>query len=249
MRRLAVESVEPNECERVHENVRRPGCNRPAGEDARSKPTSLLKTFLERNLPMSQEHVLDGSLIHHDWDNSREPVLAIESGDVVHFDLKMAGAGQVHESSSVEDVVWDFDTIYNLAGPIHVEGSAPRDTLKVEILSLTPGSWGWTAVIPELGLLPDDFPTRCSRSGIFAVEKQQSLPGRSACRSCPSSERWASRWTNLARGRRSLPTRAAETWTTGTSSQEARSGSQSGAMGRSFRAVTLTPPRETVKSV
>jgi acetamidase/formamidase len=107
---------------------------------------------------MSKEHVLDGSLIHHDWDNRREPVLAIESGDVVHFDLKMAGAGQVHEDSSVGDVVWDFDTIYNLAGPVHVEGAAPRDTLKVEILSLTPGSWGWTAVIPELGLLPDDFP-------------------------------------------------------------------------------------------
>jgi acetamidase/formamidase len=107
---------------------------------------------------MSQEHVLDGSLIHHDWDNSHEPVLAIASGDVVRFDLKMAGAGQVHEDSAVEDVVWDFDTIYNLAGPINVEGAAAGDTLKVEILSLTPGPWGWTGVIPGLGLLPDDFP-------------------------------------------------------------------------------------------
>jgi acetamidase/formamidase len=70
----------------------------------------------------------------------------------------MAGAGQVNEDSTAEDVVWDFDTIYNLAGPIRVEGAAPGDTLRVEILSLTPGSWGWTGVIPELGLLPDDFP-------------------------------------------------------------------------------------------
>jgi acetamidase/formamidase len=107
---------------------------------------------------MSEEHVLDGSLIHHDWDNSHEPVLTVASGDVVQFDLKMAGARQVHETSTVEDVVWDFDTIYNLAGPIRVDGAAPGDSLRVEILSLTPGPWGWTAVIPELGLLPDDFP-------------------------------------------------------------------------------------------
>ena len=71
---------------------------------------------------MSTEHTLDRSLIHHDWDHSHEPVLAVSSGDVVHFDLLMAGDGRVHENSTADDVVWDFDTIYNLAGPIHVEG-------------------------------------------------------------------------------------------------------------------------------
>jgi len=74
---------------------------------------------------VSTEHTLDRSLIHHDWDHSHEPVLAVSSGDVVHFDLLMAGHGQVHETSTVNDVVWDFDTIYNLAGPIHVEGASP----------------------------------------------------------------------------------------------------------------------------
>jgi acetamidase/formamidase len=107
---------------------------------------------------MSREHVLDRTHIHHDWDNAHEPVLSVASGDVVHLDLLMAGHGQVHEDSAIEDVVWDFDTIYNLAGPIHVEGASAGDTLRVEIVSLTPGDWGWTAVIPELGLLPDDFP-------------------------------------------------------------------------------------------
>src|SRR4051794_38599755 len=107
---------------------------------------------------MVAEHALDRSLIHHDWDSSYEPVLSIASGDVVHFDLLMAGHGQVFEDSAIEDVVWDFDTIYNLAGPIHVEGARPGDTLEIEILSLTPGAWGWTSVIPGLGLLPDDFP-------------------------------------------------------------------------------------------
>ncbi len=107
---------------------------------------------------MSTEHFLDASLMHHDWDNSREPVLAIASGDVVHFDLAVAGAGQVNEQSRIEDVQWDWDSLYNLGGPIHVEGAQPGDTLEVEVLDLIPGPWGWTAIIPELGLLAADFP-------------------------------------------------------------------------------------------
>lgn len=104
------------------------------------------------------EPTLDRTSVHHDWDNSYAPVLSIASGDVVHLDILMAGDGQVYESSTAEDVVWDFSTIYNLAGPIHVEGAKPGDTLEIEILSLTPGPWGWTAIIPGEGLLPDDFP-------------------------------------------------------------------------------------------
>jgi len=107
---------------------------------------------------MSREHRLDASRIHHDWDRSREPVLAISPGDVVHFELPMAGDRQVFETSKVDEVVWDFETIYNLAGPIFVEGASSGDTLEVEILELHPGTWGWTAVIPELGLLAADFP-------------------------------------------------------------------------------------------
>ena len=107
---------------------------------------------------MTKEHVLDRSLIQHDWNNSYEPVLTVASGDVVHLDLLKAGNGQVLEDSAIEEVVWDFDTIYNLAGPIAVDGAKAGDTLEIEILTLTPGPWGWTAIIPELGLLPEDFP-------------------------------------------------------------------------------------------
>ena len=107
---------------------------------------------------MSREHTVGASQIHHDWDASREPVVTIESGDVVHFDLPITGEGQVTETSTAADVVWDFDTIYNLAGPVHVAGAARGDTLEVEILELHPGGWGWTAVIPEFGLLAADFP-------------------------------------------------------------------------------------------
>jgi acetamidase/formamidase len=108
--------------------------------------------------PMAREHTIDPSRIHHEWDASLEPSLRIESEDVVHFDLQMAGHGQVEEGWPYERSSFDFDTLYNLLGPIHVEGAQPGDTLEVEILALQPGEWGWCSVLPELGLLPDDFP-------------------------------------------------------------------------------------------
>ncbi len=107
---------------------------------------------------MGNEHRLGTADVHHDWDRSRAPTLRIRAGDVVHLDLPITGEGQVSESSTIDDVAWDFDTIYNLAGPIFVEGAEPGDTLEVEVLELTPGPWGWTAVIPGFGLLADDFP-------------------------------------------------------------------------------------------
>src|SRR5439155_9838660 len=58
---------------------------------------------------MSAEHNVDGSRTHHNWDNGREPILVVESGDIIHFDLPMTGEGQVREASTVEDVEWDFD--------------------------------------------------------------------------------------------------------------------------------------------
>jgi acetamidase/formamidase len=102
--------------------------------------------------------MIDSTKIHHHWDNTLEPTLRISSGDIVHFDLKMAGDGQVEYDGPYEQTQFDWDTLYNLLGPVHVDGAAPGDTLEVEVLSLKTGDWGWCAVLPELGLLAEDFP-------------------------------------------------------------------------------------------
>src|SRR5262249_38146841 len=51
----------------------------------------------------------------------------------------------------------DWERVYPLAGPIWIEEAEPGDTLAVEMLELRSGDWGWTAIIPGFGLLPDDF--------------------------------------------------------------------------------------------
>jgi acetamidase/formamidase len=51
----------------------------------------------------------------------------------------------------------DWDRVYPLAGPVFVEGAEPGDTLAIEILDVHTKGWGWTAILPGLGLLADDF--------------------------------------------------------------------------------------------
>lgn len=103
-------------------------------------------------------HTWNPGRIHHEWDLDLEPALAIESGDTVLFDIPMAGESQVTFGASIADCSFDFDTIYNLAGPIEVRGAELGDTLRVDILSLETGAWGWCVILPGVGLLPDYFP-------------------------------------------------------------------------------------------
>jgi acetamidase/formamidase len=120
---------------------------------------------------MSREHVIDPRVVHHDWDETVPPLLEIESGDVIHFDLLEAGNRQVKPGDHFEDVTFDFDTLYNLSGPVTIAGAEPGDTLAIDVLNLEHGSWGWTAILPGFGLLPDDFPEGYLRT--FDIEGKE----------------------------------------------------------------------------
>jgi acetamidase/formamidase len=104
------------------------------------------------------EHVFDPSVYHHVWDRDIPTALTVQPGDVVHFDVLMAGERQVRDGLAFADCAFDFDTLYNLCGPVDVAGAEVGDTLEIEILSLETGPYGWCAFLPGVGLLPDDFP-------------------------------------------------------------------------------------------
>jgi len=96
--------------------------------------------------------------VHRLWSPDHEPVLEVEDGDTVSFDLTEATDGQFDPTSTVEAVAgFDWDRVYPLAGPVMVKDAEPGDVLEVEFLELRSVDWGWTAVLPGLGLLTEDF--------------------------------------------------------------------------------------------
>jgi acetamidase/formamidase len=108
---------------------------------------------------MARTHEFPTDTVHYSWDAHHEPLMAIASGDTVTMTTRDVSDGQV-TPTSVSSIIpaLDFDRFYPLAGPIGVESAEPGDTLAIEIVDLAPAEWGWTAIIPGLGLLPDDFP-------------------------------------------------------------------------------------------
>ena len=84
-----------------------------------------------------------------------EPVVRIAPGDAVTAETDDFAGGQITQASTAADLPGlDFDLIYPLAGPIHVEGAEPGDALAVEFLEFELPEWGWACIIPGLGLLP-----------------------------------------------------------------------------------------------
>jgi acetamidase/formamidase len=103
-------------------------------------------------------HVADPARIHHVWDLDLEPALTIQSGDSVDFTIPEISRDQIRLGASYAETNFDFDTIYSLNGPVHVEDAQLGDVLQIDILKLVPGAWGWTAILPGMGLLADHFP-------------------------------------------------------------------------------------------
>ena len=93
------------------------------------------------------------------WDNATAPVIEVESGATVELETADASGGQLTRSSTADDVTaMDMGNVNPVTGPVYVKGAKPGDVLQVEILELKPNTWGWTAIIPEFGLLAAEFP-------------------------------------------------------------------------------------------
>ena len=104
-------------------------------------------------------HYFPEDRVHFTWDAGNEPVITIADGDTVVINTRDVSDNQIgpdSDASVIDGLNWD--RVYPLAGPIAVEGAKPGDTLVVEILDLRTRGWGWTAILPGLGLLADDFP-------------------------------------------------------------------------------------------
>jgi acetamidase/formamidase len=104
------------------------------------------------------EYALDKTRIHHKWDNTLPPAIEIAPGDTVHCETDEVTCNQVTPGCDASVLTsLNFDLLYPLAGPIFVKGAEPGDILEVEIVRMQTLAWGWTGMIPGLGLLAEDF--------------------------------------------------------------------------------------------
>jgi acetamidase/formamidase len=126
---------------------------------------------------MGRTHSLPAEAVHYRWDARNEPALVVDSGDKVMLATREVSDGQVTPASEGSIVPsLDWSRFYPLAGPIAVAGAAPGDTLAIEVVEVEAGGWGWTAIIPGDGLLPEDFPDPYLR--VFDLAEGDTTPLR-----------------------------------------------------------------------
>lgn len=108
---------------------------------------------------MARTHHLPDEQVHFTWDAGNEPRVMVDSGDSVVVWTRDVSDNQITRDSDTSVIAGlDWDRVYPLNGPIGVTGAAPGDTLAIEILDIHTQGWGWTAILPGLGLLPEEFP-------------------------------------------------------------------------------------------
>jgi len=87
-----------------------------------------------------------------------EPVLFVSSGDAVEYELREVSDGQITQDSGPNALEYlDSDRLYPLAGPTYVQDAQQGDVLEIDILDTKAGDWGWSAIMPDFGLLQDEF--------------------------------------------------------------------------------------------
>lgn len=108
---------------------------------------------------MARTHYFPEDRVHYTWDRQGDPVLEVEPEDSVVYRTREVSDGQITRDSTAATIDnLDWSRVYPLAGPLAVKDAEPGDTLEIEVVDIHTEGWGWTAIIPGTGLLPEDFP-------------------------------------------------------------------------------------------
>ncbi len=103
-------------------------------------------------------HQMPAGSLHKTWNKRNKPVMTIRPGDELTLAAPDAANGEITPASTSEDIGRiNYRRLDPLVGPVYVDGVKPGDALKIEVLDLKPLGWGWTALLPEFGLLWDEI--------------------------------------------------------------------------------------------
>jgi acetamidase/formamidase len=99
------------------------------------------------------------SNLHAHWNRCIAPALSVAPGDKFTLISPDASNGLLGRNSTATDISRiDFRQLDPLCGPIYVDGAEPGDALMLEVVELELGGWGWSGLLPDFGLLSDEFP-------------------------------------------------------------------------------------------
>jgi acetamidase/formamidase len=129
---------------------------------------------------MPDRHRLDASAVHYEWDNALGPRLVIAPGDTVVFETRdAADRYYTRASTSADAAARGPFRGHPLTGPVRVEGARPGDTLVVDVIAVEPAEdFGWTAIRPGRGLLPEEFPAAFLQIWDLSDGKTARMTGR-----------------------------------------------------------------------
>lgn len=103
-------------------------------------------------------HTIHGHQHHLGWNRDFTPAQTIAPGERIEFDCQDASGGQVTPASTLADFRhYDTSQANPLTGPIYIDSAEPGDALAINIEGFTTSGWGWTGILPDFGLLADDF--------------------------------------------------------------------------------------------
>ena len=84
--------------------------------------------------------------VHYDFDRSRAPIVTIASGDTVILST-LDASGHIEgprDDGTPAAKLRENPPGHALCGPIAIEGARAGQTLKIDIVDVRPGTWGWT---------------------------------------------------------------------------------------------------------
>lgn len=131
-------------------------------------------------LDLSRSLNADPRLGHNRWHPDIPPIGEIAPGETLDVDLRDGLDMQINPASTLDDVIaLDVRRGHPMTGPFVITGAEPGDLLQVDILDIQPDDFGYTIVIPGLGLLSDRFeaPFLVKWTVSNGVARSEQLPG------------------------------------------------------------------------
>jgi acetamidase/formamidase len=96
--------------------------------------------------------------LHFKWSSSNKPIAYVSSDDEITIKVPDASTMQINPHFKTEDLInLDSSKIDGAVGPIYINNAEKGDALEIELLDIKVGSWGWSAILADFGLLKNRY--------------------------------------------------------------------------------------------